>query len=87
MEDARRADHQRLVALLLRRFHGQRMLGLNNIELITDRPLDVNFREISEVKRRYPQHALIVSLMVESSARPGTPWCVGRKTAAPTALS
>ncbi len=47
-------------------FHGQRMLGLNNIELITDRPLDVNFREISEVKRRYPQHALIVSLMVES---------------------
>jgi dihydropyrimidine dehydrogenase (NAD+) subunit PreA len=47
-------------------FHGQRMLGLNNIELITDRPLDVNLREIAEVKRRYPRHALIVSLMVES---------------------
>ena len=48
-------------------FKGSRMMGLNNIELITDRPLDVNFREISEVKRRYPHHALIVSLMVEST--------------------
>jgi dihydropyrimidine dehydrogenase (NAD+) subunit PreA len=45
---------------------GRRMIGLNNIELITDRPLDVNFREIAEVKRRYPRHALVVSLMVES---------------------
>ena len=31
-------------------WNGQRMMGLNNIELITDRPLDVNLREISEVK-------------------------------------
>ncbi len=45
---------------------GQRMIGLNNIELITDRPLDVNLREIAECKRKYPKHALIVSLMVES---------------------
>jgi len=45
---------------------GQRMMGLNNIELITDRPLEVNLREIAEVKRRYPQHAVIASLMVES---------------------
>ena len=44
----------------------QRMMGLNNIELITDRPLDVNLREISEVKKRFPQHAVIASLMVES---------------------
>src|ERR671917_2646564 len=44
----------------------QRMIGLNNIELITDRPLDVNLREIAECKRKYPKHALIVSLMVES---------------------
>src|SRR5574340_1202974 len=44
----------------------QRMMGLNNIELITDRPLDVNLREISEVKKRYPRHAVIASLMVES---------------------
>lgn len=47
-------------------YRGNRMMGLNNIELITDRPLDVNFREIAEVKKRYPKHALIVSLMVES---------------------
>src|SRR5580693_2622165 len=44
----------------------QRMMGLNNIELITDRPLDVNLREISEVKKRFPKHAVIASLMVES---------------------
>jgi dihydropyrimidine dehydrogenase (NAD+) subunit PreA len=47
-------------------WNGLRMMGLNNIELITDRPLDVNLREIAEVKRRYPQHAVIASLMVES---------------------
>jgi dihydropyrimidine dehydrogenase (NAD+) subunit PreA len=44
----------------------QRMIGLNNIELITDRPLEVNLREIAECKKKYPKHALIVSLMVES---------------------
>src|SRR6476620_5525490 len=46
--------------------NGTRMMGFNNIELITDRPLDVNLREISEVKRRYPNHAVVASLMVES---------------------
>ena len=43
-----------------------RMIGLNNIELITDRPLDVNLREIYECKKKYPNNAVIVSLMVES---------------------
>ena len=47
-------------------WNGQRMMGLNNIELITDRPLETNFREIAEVKKRYPHHAVIASLMVES---------------------
>src|SRR5437899_1878279 len=47
--------------------NGQRMMGLNNIELITDRPLDVNLREITEVKKRYPHHAVIASLMVDSN--------------------
>jgi len=47
-------------------WNGQRMMGLNNIELITDRPLDVNLQEITEVKKRYPAHAVIASLMVES---------------------
>ena len=40
------------------------MLGLNNIELITDRPLEVNLREIKEVKREWPDRAMVVSLMV-----------------------
>jgi dihydropyrimidine dehydrogenase (NAD+) subunit PreA len=44
----------------------KRVMGLNNIELITDRPLEVNLREIAAVKKRYPNNALIVSLMVES---------------------
>jgi dihydropyrimidine dehydrogenase (NAD+) subunit PreA len=47
--------------------NGQRMMGLNNIELITDRPLDVNLREIAECKKRYPKHVVIASLMVESN--------------------
>src|SRR6185436_12368296 len=47
--------------------NGQRMMGLNNIELITDRPLEVNLREIAEVKKRYPHHAVIASLMVASN--------------------
>lgn len=46
---------------------GVKMVGFNNIELITDRPLAVNLREIREVKRLYPKHAVIVSLMVEST--------------------
>jgi dihydropyrimidine dehydrogenase (NAD+) subunit PreA len=45
---------------------GVRMMGLNNIELITDRTPEINFAEISEVKKRYPKQALIASLMVES---------------------
>ncbi|MBK8267475.1 MAG: NAD-dependent dihydropyrimidine dehydrogenase subunit PreA [Planctomycetes bacterium] len=47
-------------------YDGRKVVGLNNIELITDRPLDVNLREIREVKREFPKHALFVSLMVES---------------------
>jgi dihydropyrimidine dehydrogenase (NAD+) subunit PreA len=48
-------------------WNGQRMMGLNNIELISDRPIEVNLREITEVKKRYPRQALIISLMVESN--------------------
>ena len=46
--------------------HGadRRVLGLNNIELITDRPLEVNLEEIARVKADYPNRALVVSIMV-----------------------
>jgi dihydropyrimidine dehydrogenase (NAD+) subunit PreA len=42
----------------------RRMLGFNNIELITDRPLQQNLDEIREVKRLWPDRAMVVSLMV-----------------------
>jgi dihydropyrimidine dehydrogenase (NAD+) subunit PreA len=47
-------------------WQSQRMMGLNNIELISDRPVEENLREMAEVKQRYPYHAIIASLMVES---------------------
>jgi dihydropyrimidine dehydrogenase (NAD+) subunit PreA len=47
-------------------YGGQKMLGINNVELISDRPLDVNLREISEIKRAWPDRAVIASAMVES---------------------
>ena len=46
------------------KLNGQRIAGLNNIELITDRPLAVNLKEIAEIKRLWPDRAMIVSLMV-----------------------
>lgn len=46
-------------------YGSQRVMGFNNIELITDRPLEVNLKEIAEVKRNFPQHTVIASLMVE----------------------
>ena len=32
-------------------YNGQRMMGFNNVELITDRPLEVNLKEIKQVKK------------------------------------
>jgi len=42
----------------------RRLLGLNNIELITDRDLYQNLREIKQVKMKWPDRAIVVSLMV-----------------------
>ena len=44
----------------------EKLMGFSNIELISDRSIEDNLREIAEVKRRFPKHALIVSLMVDS---------------------
>src|SRR5260221_8445538 len=49
----------------------ERMMGLNNIELISDRPIDVNFREIAEVKRSFPKHTVVPSLMLASKQQTG----------------
>ncbi|HEY9181266.1 MAG TPA: NAD-dependent dihydropyrimidine dehydrogenase subunit PreA [Candidatus Baltobacteraceae bacterium] len=40
-----------------------KMVAMNNIELITDRPLDENLREIVECKRAFPDRAIVASLM------------------------
>ncbi len=45
-------------------YNGVRVAGFNNIELITDRPLQVNLDEIRRVKRDWPDRAMVVSLMV-----------------------
>jgi dihydropyrimidine dehydrogenase (NAD+) subunit PreA len=47
-------------------YNNHKMMGLNNIELITDRPLEQNFKEMAEVKKRFPKNILVASLMVES---------------------
>ena len=43
---------------------GQKAAGFNNIELITDRPLKDNLKEIYQVKKRFPDRAVVASLMV-----------------------
>src|SRR6202046_4007938 len=43
-----------------------KMLAINNVELISDRPLELNLREIRDVKRAWPDRAVVVSAMVES---------------------
>ncbi|WP_347307458.1 NAD-dependent dihydropyrimidine dehydrogenase subunit PreA [Corynebacterium sp. SA-MJD20WY100] len=49
---------------------GKRMLAINNVEVISDRPLETNLREIEEIKNKWPDRALIVSIMVD--AKPET---------------
>src|ERR1043166_6422692 len=48
-------------------FNGSRVMGFNNIELISDRPLDINLQEIKEVLKEFPDRAMIVSLMADNS--------------------
>ncbi|MFD2168542.1 NAD-dependent dihydropyrimidine dehydrogenase subunit PreA [Tumebacillus lipolyticus] len=47
------------------RVGNQRLMGLNNIELITDRSLEINLKEMAEVKKKFPDRALVASLMVD----------------------
>ncbi|MDP2089135.1 MAG: NAD-dependent dihydropyrimidine dehydrogenase subunit PreA [Flavobacteriaceae bacterium] len=48
-------------------FNGSKLMGFNNIELISDRPLEINLREIKEVVREFPDRAMIVSLMADNT--------------------
>lgn len=47
-------------------FGGHRMMGFNNIELISDRPLELNLREIKECIKLFPDRAMVVSLMADN---------------------
>jgi dihydropyrimidine dehydrogenase (NAD+) subunit PreA len=47
--------------------YGGQIIGLNNVELISDRPLEINLREIKEIKQLWPDRAVIASAMVESN--------------------
>jgi dihydropyrimidine dehydrogenase (NAD+) subunit PreA len=42
----------------------RRVIGFNNIELISDRPLQQNLDEMRRVKRAWPDRAVVASLMV-----------------------
>ncbi|MFQ6015326.1 MAG: NAD-dependent dihydropyrimidine dehydrogenase subunit PreA [Anaerolineae bacterium] len=42
---------------------GKRLIGFENIELITQRELDVWCKDIAEIKKNYPDHVLLASLM------------------------
>ena len=47
--------------------YGRRIAGINNIELITDRPLELNLQEIREVLKLFPDRAMVVSLMTDNN--------------------
>jgi dihydropyrimidine dehydrogenase (NAD+) subunit PreA len=40
-----------------------RVIGINNLELISDRPLAENLREIRDLKARYPDRVIVASVM------------------------
>ena len=44
----------------------KRVMGFNNIELISDRPLEINLKEIAECIRLFPDRAMVVSLMADN---------------------
>jgi dihydropyrimidine dehydrogenase (NAD+) subunit PreA len=46
--------------------HGndRQVIGFNNIELITDRPLQTNLKEMTQIKRDWPDRPLIASVML-----------------------
>ena len=45
---------------------GVKMVGFNNIELISDRSIETNFREIKECAEAWPDRAVIASLMTDT---------------------
>ena len=50
-------------------FNGTRVMGFNNIELISDRPLEINLKEIRECLKEFPDRAMVVSLMADNDKK------------------
>lgn len=48
-------------------YGGHKVMGFNNIELISDRPLAINLKEIEECIKLFPDRAMIVSLMADNN--------------------
>ena len=51
------------------RGRGGRIVGINNLELISDRPLADNLREIAALKKTHPAHAVVASIMTGSQTQ------------------
>ncbi len=47
-------------------YGGKKVMGFNNIELISDRPLSINLKEIREVLKEFPDRAMVISLMADN---------------------
>ena len=50
-------------------YNGRKAVGFNNIELISDRPLEINLKEIREVLQLFPDRAMIISLMADNDRK------------------
>lgn len=44
----------------------KKLYGLENIELISDRPLSLWLKEISRIRSKYPDHVILASLMADA---------------------
>jgi len=46
-----------------------RIVGINNLELISDRPLRENLAEIEALKKKWPDHAVVASIMTGTESQ------------------
>jgi len=44
-------------------YQGSRMIGLQNVEQVSDRPLEHNLKDIKWLKKHYPKHRIVASIM------------------------
>ena len=44
-------------------YHGRKMMSVQNVEMITDRPLKHNLMDMLYLKKKYPDHIFVASIM------------------------